>query len=255
MCTHSGGDEYAAAFVRDGYFVFPRVLSDADVAVYRRVMERFTTGEAVRRRKSVYGVRNLLEASPEICELAARPKIWRLVTPILGPAAFAARATFFNKTPDANWALGWHQDSVISVAERVDHPGFRAWGRKAGVWQVQPPAGILARMLALRIHLDDCGPDNGALRVIPGSHRQGWLDDEIPEWKRRVPAVTCSAPAGGVVAMCPLILHASSRAVALTQRRVIHIEYANHALPGGLQWNRRIRPGVQNGATPSPGSG
>lgn len=205
-------------------------------------MERIPPSEAVRRKKTVYGVRNLLEVAPEIGELATRDEIWQLVTPVLGDSAFATRAILFNKTPDANWALGWHQDSVISVAEKIDTPGFRAWGQKAGVWQVQPRPEILSRMLALRIHLDDCRGENGALRVLPGSHCHGWLDDEISDWKRRVSEVTCTAPGGGVVAMCPMILHASSRAVLPTNRRVIHIEYANEQLPDGLSWNRQIRP-------------
>lgn len=236
--------DYAARYARDGYAVIPDVLSAGDIERLRAAIVRIPDGEAVRRKRSVYGVRNLLETSPEICELATSPEVWRFVTPILGESAFATRAIFFNKTPDANWALGWHQDSVISVAEKIDTPGFTAWGRKAGVWQVQPPPDILAQMLALRIHLDDCGPDNGPLRVIPGSHRHGWLDEEIPAWKRRVPAETCTVPVGGIVAMCPLILHASTRAVTPTGRRVIHIEYANEPLPRGLKWNRRIIPAV-----------
>jgi len=40
--------------------------------------------------------------------------------------------------------------------------------------------------------------------------------------------------------MCPLILHASSKAVSPSHRRVIHIEYAGAELPGGLEWHTRI---------------
>ena len=52
---------------------------------------------------------------------------------------------------------------MTAVAEQHDVPGFLAWGQKAGVWQVQPPPEILAAMVAVRIHLDDCGPENGPL--------------------------------------------------------------------------------------------
>lgn len=233
---------YAATVIRDGYAIFPQVLSPADVDQLRAAINTVPNGEAVRRKQSVYGVRNLLEISPEICRLATRPELWRLVTPILGETAFATRAIFFNKTPDANWVLGWHQDNVISVAEKIDTLGFLAWGQKAGVWQVQPPPEILSRMLALRIHLDDCGADNGALRVLPGSHRHGWVEDDLAKWKRNVQEVVCAVPLGGVVAMRPLILHASSKAITPVNRRVIHIEYANKELPNGLRWNRQIRP-------------
>jgi hypothetical protein len=234
--------EYTARFARDGYCVLPSAVPDEVIHRLRTVIDQLPPGEAVRRKKSIYGVRNLLETVPEVCELATSHEVWQFVTPILGDDAFATRAILFNKTPDANWVLGWHQDSVISVAERIETHGFVAWGNKAGVWQVEPPPEILSRMLALRIHLDECGSENGALRVIPGSHRHGWLEDDLSEWKRRIPEVICAAPLGGVVAMCPLVLHASSRAVKPSHRRVIHIEYANVGLPNGLKWNRRVRP-------------
>jgi hypothetical protein len=233
---------YATQFARDGYYVLPRVLADEIIHALCAAFEQLPPSDAVRRKQNIYGVRNLLETVPEICELATRPEVWQFVTPILGDNAFATRAILFNKTPDANWVLGWHQDSVISVAEPIETTGFSAWAKKAGVWQVQPPPEILARMLALRIHLDDCGGDHGALRVLPGSHRHGWVEDDLAEWKRRVPEVVCAVPRGGVVAMCPLILHASSRSSQPSQRRVIHIEYANAGLPNGLRWNRQIRP-------------
>lgn len=225
-----------------GYAVLPAVLSRSHVDHLRTAIEQLPLTEAIRKKQSVYGVRNLLEISPEIGRLAVCSELWNLVTAVLGPGAFACRAIFFNKTPDANWVLGYHQDSVISVAEKIETPGFRAWGRKAGVWQVQPPADVLADMLALRVHLDDCGPDNGALRVLPGSHRHGWVEDDLAEWKRRVPEVVCTVELGGIVAMRPLILHASSKSSRPAHRRVIHIEYACRDLPNGLNWNRRLRP-------------
>ena len=157
-------------------------------SAFRRAIEAIPDCDAVRRKRNVYGVRNLLDLSPDVRRLAALPEVRQLVTPIIGEGAFAARAIFFDKVPGANWALGWHQDSVIAVAEQQDVPGFLAWGQKAGVWQVQPPPEILAAMVAVRIHLDDCGPDNGPLRVIPGSHRHGWLDNEISRWKETVGA-------------------------------------------------------------------
>jgi hypothetical protein len=46
-------------------------------------------------------------------------------------------------------------------------------------------------------------------------------------------------PAGGVVVMRPLILHASSPAVSPSHRRVVHLEYAAEDLPGGLAWHER----------------
>lgn len=233
-------DVYAAEFRENGYAVTGQVLDLDSVERLRTAISAIPDGEEVRRKRSVYGVRNLLENSEPIRRLAASAEVHQFVEPLLGKDAFATRAVFFDKVPDANWTLGWHQDSVISVREKKEVPGFLAWGRKAGVWQVQPPPDVLAKMVAVRVHLDDCGPENGPLRVIPGSHRQGWLDEEIPHWKETVPEVVCSVEAGGFVIMCPLLLHASSKAKIPRHRRVIHIEYANCDLPAGLEWNSRI---------------
>ncbi len=122
----------------------------------------------------------MLERSAEFRAVASSAAVRGLVEPVVGGGAFAVRATLFDKTPEANWKVPWHQDLTIAVAQRIDTPGFTAWSVKDGVYHVQPPSGILEGMLAVRIHLDDCGEDNGPLRVIPGSHRHGRLaDDQI----------------------------------------------------------------------------
>ncbi len=233
--------ELVRHFAEHGYFIVEPVFSEVDVDGLQRAIEGISVGEEVKRRQGVYGVRNLLEKSAEIRSLACDPRVRDLVEAILGTEAFAVRAVFFDKIPGANWSLFWHQDNIISVKNRLDVPGFTGWSNKAGVWQVQPPAEILGSMLAIRIHLDDCGPDNGPLRVLPGSHRFGWQDDHLDDWKQRVPEVVCLAKKGGVVAMCPLIFHASAPADRAGHRRVIHLEYANENLPSGLDWNNHVR--------------
>ena len=234
---------YMQQVERDGYAIVDEGISPHDVNALIDAIAALPIGEEIRRKRSTYGVRNLLEICSEVRTLAASEPIRSLVTPILGDNCFAARAIFFDKTPDANWKLGWHQDNVISVRERIDVSGFVAWSQKAGVYQVQPPPEVLANMLAIRVHLDESHANNGPLRVLPGSHKFGWLDDEIDDWKRKVSEVVCYVPVGGVVAMRPLLIHASSASIEPTHRRVIHIEFAFEDLPGGLEWNQQVRPG------------
>jgi hypothetical protein len=234
------GVRYAREFARDGYFICEGVISDVEVERLRTAVARIPNREEVRRRRGVYGVRNLLEICPAVEELARQTTIRQFVTPVLGESAFAVRAIFFDKVPGSNWSLFWHQDNVISVSARVEVAGYIGWSNKAGVWQVQPPSQILANMLAVRVHLDDCGLENGPLRVLPGSHRFGWLDEQLDDWKKRVPEVVCEVRRGGIVTMCPLLLHASAKSAAPGHRRVIHIEYAYDDLPGGLEWNNRV---------------
>jgi ectoine hydroxylase-related dioxygenase (phytanoyl-CoA dioxygenase family) len=135
----------------------------------------------------------------------------------------------------------WHQDLTIAVRERREAAGFGPWSVKDGVVHVQPPDEVIARMLAVRIHLDDADAKNGALRVIPGSHREGRLSAEaIGLWTTTCEGVTIDAPAGSALLMRPHLLHASSAAERPSQRRVIHLEYAAERLPFGLEWNEMV---------------
>jgi len=78
---------------------------------------------------------------------------------------------------------------------------------------------------------------NGPLRVLPGTHTGGLLThDEIQRLAAVVTPVACMASAGGVVAMRPLVVHASSKASDNQPRRVLHIEYATSVhLGAGLE--------------------
>jgi hypothetical protein len=147
------------------------------------------------------------------------------------------RAILFDKTLSANWSLGWHQDRTICVRRRIDTDGFGPWTVKAGMQHVAPPFGILSRMATLRIHLDDVGADNAPLLVAPGSHTVGRVPvGDIDEVVRRCGAHACLAKAGDIWLYATPILHASEAAVRPARRRVLQLDYAAEALPGGLEW-------------------
>ena len=96
-------------------------------------------------------------------------------------------------------------------------------------------------MLTVRVHLDDCGAGQGPLRVKPGSHRDGILKtDASREGLDAIEPVDCLVQAGGVVLMRPLLWHASAAAEDPSRRRVIHLEYAQGPLPGGVEWFERV---------------
>jgi len=222
----------AAALDEQGYAVVEDVLDAGECTALREALADLV----VNPRSG--GHRHLL-ARPEISGLCRHPRLVELVHPLLGPAAFAYKATLFDKTPEANWKVAWHQDLSVPVRGEARPAGWKGWSVKAEVLHAQPPHELLERLLAVRIHLDDCDASNGALRVIPGSHRSGRLDDVgIERWKA-TSAVRCDLKAGGLLLMRPLILHASSAGDAPGQRRVVHLEFASEDLPEGLEWAER----------------
>jgi ectoine hydroxylase-related dioxygenase (phytanoyl-CoA dioxygenase family) len=213
---------------KDGFATVASCLDD-------QTIERLSVGLD----ETKYAQRNLLSI-PIVRELAKSEAVRNLLRGVLGPDCFAVRGILFNKTRTSNWKVVWHQDLTIAVRERRETDGFGPWTVKAGVLHVQPTAEVMARLLAIRIHLDDSGPDNGPLRVLPGSHREGRLSaEQIVKWQDKE-SVTCTVPRGGVLLMRPLLLHASSACAVPKPRRVIHLEFASRELPQGLQWSERV---------------
>jgi ectoine hydroxylase-related dioxygenase (phytanoyl-CoA dioxygenase family) len=218
--------------VKDGFAIVSDVLRGEEVACLIAAldaaeMDRVTRGDAT------FGARNLL-AVPEIRALAASPALRARVEPLLGRGSVVVRGLFFDKTPAANWPVAWHQDLTLAVAARRELEGWSNWSTKAGVHHVQPPVDVLERMVALRVMLDDCGSDNGPLRVVPGSHVLGRLSRERIDALRRG-AFECRCAAGAVVMMRPLLLHSSPAARTPWHRRVVHLEYAaRDAVPADL---------------------
>jgi len=223
---------------QDGFAIVPRVISADAVAALIAAVEAISDGQGVRRRESVYAVRNLLDV-PEVAELAQSSPVRALVSPVLGDDCFPVRGILFDKTADANWNVVWHQDLSIAVSEKVEADGFGPWSEKAGVIHVQPPTPILERMLTVRLHLDDCDETNGPVQVLPGTHRGGRLTNEqVQRCRREGEAVACTVPSGGALLMRPLLLHASSASQIPRHRRVIHLGYAAETLPAGLEWHQ-----------------
>ena len=212
---------------KSGYAVLPRCVSAERLASLRGELDS-ALSEA--------GRRNLLGDSPAIAEFAAT-ELAAVVQPFASADCFPVRAILFDKTPQTNWKVAWHQDEFIAVSERREVEGFAGWSLKEGVWHTQAPVSVLERMLTVRLHLDDCGADQGPLRVLPGSHLAGRLDaGEIAAIRNATPAEEIHCRAGDALLMRPLLLHASSKATQPARRRVLHVEFACDELPVGLNW-------------------
>lgn len=155
----------------------------------------------------------------------------------LGDGVRAVRAILFDKRPESNWALGWHQDRTIAVRARIETTGFGPWSTKAGLVHVEPPFTFLENMVTLRAHLDDCGEDNAPLLIVPGSHRMGRIPaDEVSALAARLGSCACLAGAGDVWLNATAIVHASKASLQPRRRRVLHVDFSAEELPRGLDW-------------------
>ncbi|WP_395742280.1 phytanoyl-CoA dioxygenase family protein [Prosthecobacter sp.] len=182
------------------------------------------------------GMRGMLRLQA-VADLA-HSALSRLARPYLPSAPVPVRGIYFDKRPEMNWLVAWHQDLTLALREQAEVPGFGPWSVKDGVPHVQPPVRLLEQMLTARLHLDDTDAENGALKVIPGTHRSGRLSAEaIRGWRETRDEILCEARAGDVLLMRPLLLHASSRSSSTRRRRVLHVEFAGFTLPQPLEWH------------------
>jgi len=217
-----------ADFARDGAAHFPDILSMDDLDALRDLADQAIGARPGARLRGARVLDAVLATTGSVGVLAAR---------LTSPAARPVRAVMFDKTPEANWAVAWHQDRTLPVANRVEVEGFGPWSTKDGLLHVAPPFEILARMITLRVHLDSVDGDNAPLRVALGSHRLGRVPAEDAAARAaEYPVITSLAEAGDIWAYATPILHASDRADPPRRRRVLQVDYADFDLPGGLAW-------------------
>jgi hypothetical protein len=206
-------------------------LATEGFEMMRNVFSTETCADLIRELGPVSGAGRRLEA------FSPPPRLFELAAQRLENTPKAVRAILFDKSPDTNWLVTWHQDLTIAVREKREASGFGPWSVKEGLPHVQPPAELLERMLTLRLHLDDADEENGALHVLPGTHALGKLDTaRIQALRAEISVHACKAKAGDVLLMRPLLLHASSKSTSERHRRILHIEFSGFELLGGLVW-------------------
>jgi ectoine hydroxylase-related dioxygenase (phytanoyl-CoA dioxygenase family) len=208
------------AIEKNGFAIIPDVLSSTEI---EQLLKEIS---AAAPRRSRAGVRHALSLAA-VAELAKQPSVVEFASTVLGSAAFPFRATLFDKSRKSNWLVVWHQDTALPLRQRVEAAGWGPWSLKDGVVYAHAPATALSQVLALRIHLDHSTTLNGPLRVLPRTHRLGVLDDDrMHALSTTITSIECLAPAGGIIAMRPLLIHSSSKSQVDADRRVLHIEYA-----------------------------
>lgn len=222
-----------------GWAIVPQLYSQPEIAALLACIENApAAGPSFRRSQDVFAIRNLLGEVPALWPLLATPALREVLKGLFPQGCWLTKAIYFDKPAGSNWLVAWHQDLMINVERRAALPGFGPWTAKAGWVAVQPPAAVLEATCTLRLHLDACDATNGALRVVPGSHRLGVVPAETIA-ARTSAAEVCAVPAGGAMLMRPLLLHASHRSTSQRPRRVIHLEFSAQELPAGLAWRER----------------
>ena len=202
------GDALGDQFAESGIAIIEYALSAEDVAHMDAMFPCLGAREA--------GARTG-QFSPEARSwFSGHPVLTGIARRLAGGSVSMTRLQAFEKSPQANWFVPWHQDRAEDGHER--------------------PLAHLENTVALRVHLDACGEDNGPLEVIAGTHTRGRLEAAaIAPIVAAATAMLCLTERGDILAMRPLLLHRSQRAKVAAHRRVIHIEYTRRDYLQSLQ--------------------
>ncbi|MDI1298156.1 phytanoyl-CoA dioxygenase family protein [Methylotenera sp.] len=215
-----------------GFEVLENILTEDEVRTLLEVLK------AQKLKPLGGGIRRIEQLIPEVAALSKSEKLISIARSYLVGEPQFVRAIFFDKTPENNWFVTWHQDRTVTVSERFEQSGWGPWSLKAGAWHVQPPLAVLESMITIRLNLDPSTISNGCLKFIPGSHKNGVIKSaQVQEHIKNGEPTYCEALSGSAIVMRPHIFHASEKAITKTRRRVLHFEYSSYQLPHEVSWS------------------
>ncbi|MGN6494125.1 MAG: phytanoyl-CoA dioxygenase family protein [Agriterribacter sp.] len=224
----------------NGFTILNNIYTQAQTEAIIAAIENADQNKATFRKSAdLFAIRQFLKEVPETVDLIFNDRLRSVISQLLGDDYFVVKSIYFDKPASSNWYVSYHQDLTISVDKKIDREGFGPWTVKQNQFAVQPTIELLDNIVTIRIHLDDTDENNGALKVIPASHLKGIYRPESIDWTVET-ETTCNVPAGGIMLMKPLLLHSSGRTTNNHKRRVIHIEFCNRQLPGGLNWAEQM---------------
>ena len=225
---------------KNGFITIPNIYSDREIINLTKILASLDMATPnFRKTKDLFAIRQFLKEVPQIQKFIFTNPLKQLIHENFGKDYFVVKSIYFEKPSASNWFVSYHQDLSISVNKKENIPGYNHWTFKKKQFGVQPPLKILESIYTIRIHLDDTDQNNGALKIIPGSHSKGIYRPETIDWDVEK-EITCDVQKGAVMIMKPLLLHSSNRTTNNQKRRVIHLEFSNQKLAQDLHWAERI---------------
>lgn len=130
-------------YEEDGYVIIRNLL---DAQILSEVQEHVDWLSRKFPDRNEIGDHKLVKNDPFWLKLAAYPPSLDVAQQFIGSDIALFASSYFTKKPFSGQPTLWHQDGVY--------------------WPLEPP-----KVISLWIAVDDSTPENGCLRVIPGTHK------------------------------------------------------------------------------------
>jgi len=220
---------------RNGFTVFHNVIDAAWLAQLRDAFERITAEEGEDAGKEV----NQMVGIRRLADLVNKGEVFDHV--YTNPFVLAAARRVIGR-PFKIHSLNGH-DPLPGYGQQSLHPD---WGG------ARPDLNVFSVMNSLWI-LDDFGQENGATRIVPGSHRwPGGPKDQLADLKMAHPQeVYITAPAGSVAVFNGHAWHGSTDNHSQRMRRVYHCAFVAREYPQQTNQRQYLRPETAQRLTPA----
>lgn len=228
-------DQRCAQLDQQGFVALPGFMPDAMLQRMReRVDQLFAeegerAGSEFRREENARRLANLVDKGEVFREAIANPTILELVEAVLGPAFKLSSLNVRSANPHSNSLQPLHVDMGLL-------PDLRGYAVCNTVWM-----------------LDDFTEENGALRVVPGSHRFGRRpQDDLADLKAMHPdEILVTGRAGTVVVMNAHLWHGGTANRTQFERRALHGFYCRFDIAQQQYQKDLLRPETQAALDPA----
>jgi ectoine hydroxylase-related dioxygenase (phytanoyl-CoA dioxygenase family) len=218
---------------RDGYLILANYMDPCLLAELReRIGQLFRSegehaGSEFKQEEQTLRLANLVDKGEVFQRSIAMPEILEQVAHVLGPQFKLSSLNARSANPHSTWVQPLHAD----MGAIPDEKGY--WVANT-VWM-----------------LDDFTQDNGAIRMVPGSHRWGKLPQHLmADLQARHPdEILITGRAGTVVIMNAHMWHGGTANRTAKPRCAMHAFYARWDKPQQQYQKRLLRPEVQAGLT------
>ncbi|MET9317284.1 phytanoyl-CoA dioxygenase family protein [Kribbella sp. NPDC003505] len=218
---------------RDGYLPLEGILTADEVAAINERLAELTAAEGdragleVHQEKGTDRLADLVNKDARFAVCFSHPRVLAAMRHVLGEFRLSSLNSRAALPGEGHQAL--HADS--------GHP-------------VEPGAYEVCNSIWL---LDDFTPENGATRVVPGSHRRGTMPaDEMPDPAAAHPdQIQLTGRAGTVVVFNSHLWHGGTKNHTDKPRRALHSYFALRHLPQQLDQQAYLRVNTYNHLTPA----
>ena len=139
----------ASSLKQKGFEIIENVYSEKEVNEILQILRS-------KGLEKKFGIREFLVDNPVIREKIFTKKLLEIIERISLTCDKSIKSIYFDKPPNANWVVNWHQDLTINLRNKKEVENFKNWRVTKERIVVQPNRQMLESIFTIRIHLGMC---------------------------------------------------------------------------------------------------